>query len=237
MKKIRIILNGKGAANPEVRAAIHRIREEGQPLEARCTWEGGDAARFAQEALTDGIDVLVAGGGDGTINEVVNGLLKTDTSPKTALAGKGAWHALLTCHRIPRARRCTATDRCSTTQPAIRRPSRRSEARSKCCSTVSSMVSDIGVTPTGAGLRHLGPTVPCASDPRLAKPRLLDALLLMGGTFLPAGDSRPYVEDRAYCGPAQENHPLMGPDECRRAAGQVEDDHAEGKGKGSVSDD
>ena len=59
MKKIRVVLNGKGAANPVVRAAINQIRDEGQPLEVRCTWEGGDAARFAQEALSDGIEVLV----------------------------------------------------------------------------------------------------------------------------------------------------------------------------------
>lgn len=85
MKKIRIILNGKGAANPQVRAAVNQIRNEGQPLEVRCTWEGGDAARFAQEAMDGGIDVLVAGGGDGTVNEVVNGVLSADTSPEMAI--------------------------------------------------------------------------------------------------------------------------------------------------------
>ena len=85
MKKIRVILNGKGAANPQVRAAIFQIREDSQPLEVNCTWEGGDAARFAQEAMNDGVEVLVAGGGDGTINEVVNGVLATDTSPSMAL--------------------------------------------------------------------------------------------------------------------------------------------------------
>ena len=85
MKKIRVILNGKGAANPQVRAAIFKIREDGQPLEVNCTWEGGDAARFAQEAMNDGVEVLIAGGGDGTINEVVNGVLATDTSPSMAL--------------------------------------------------------------------------------------------------------------------------------------------------------
>ena len=85
MKKIRVSLNGKGAGNPQVRAAINQIREEGQPLEVRCTWEGGDAARFAQEAMADDIDILVAGGGDGTINEVVNGILSADTSPQMAL--------------------------------------------------------------------------------------------------------------------------------------------------------
>lgn len=85
MKNIRVILNGKGAANPQVRTSINQIREEGQPLEVRCTWEGGDAARFAREAMNDGVEVLVAGGGDGTINEVVNGVLETDTSPSMAL--------------------------------------------------------------------------------------------------------------------------------------------------------
>ena len=84
MKKVRVILNGKGAANPQVRTAINQIREEGQPLEVRCTWEGGDAARFAQDAMSDGVDLLVAGGGDGTINEVVNGLLAADKAPKMA---------------------------------------------------------------------------------------------------------------------------------------------------------
>ena len=84
MKKTRVILNGKGGANPQVRAGINRIRDEGQPLEVRCTWEGGDAARFAQDAMSDGVDLLVAGGGDGTINEVVNGLLAADKAPKMA---------------------------------------------------------------------------------------------------------------------------------------------------------
>ena len=85
MKQIRIILNGKGAANPQVRAAIERIRGEGQPLEVRATWESGDAARFAREALDEGVEVLVAGGGDGTINEVSNGILEANASPEMAL--------------------------------------------------------------------------------------------------------------------------------------------------------
>jgi diacylglycerol kinase family enzyme len=45
------------------------MREEGQSLEVRCTWEGGDAERFAQEAVADGVDVLDARGGDGTLHE------------------------------------------------------------------------------------------------------------------------------------------------------------------------
>jgi lipid kinase YegS len=61
------------------------MREEGHPLEVRCTWEGGDAERFAREAVGDGVDVLVAGGGDGTLHEVVNGLMKGEPAAETAV--------------------------------------------------------------------------------------------------------------------------------------------------------
>ena len=37
MKRIRVILNGKSAGNPQVRTAINRIRDEGQSMEVRCT--------------------------------------------------------------------------------------------------------------------------------------------------------------------------------------------------------
>jgi diacylglycerol kinase family enzyme len=56
-KKMRVILNCKGASNQDVRDAIYKIWEEGQPLDVRTTWEGGDAARFAKEALAEGVDV------------------------------------------------------------------------------------------------------------------------------------------------------------------------------------
>jgi lipid kinase YegS len=68
-----------------VRAAVRQVREEGQRVEVRCTCEGGDAERFAEEAVGDGVDVLVAGGGDGTLHEVVNGLMKAEPGAGTAL--------------------------------------------------------------------------------------------------------------------------------------------------------
>jgi lipid kinase YegS len=61
------------------------MREEGHALEVRCTWEGGDAERFAQESVADGVDVLVAGGGDGTLHEVVNGLMKAEPAAEIAV--------------------------------------------------------------------------------------------------------------------------------------------------------
>jgi lipid kinase YegS len=82
---MRLILNGKGAADPAVREAVRKIRNLGHSIEVRVTWEAGDAARLADEARSDGVDILVAGGGDGTLNEVTNGLFKADDAPSTAL--------------------------------------------------------------------------------------------------------------------------------------------------------
>jgi len=71
---IRIILHGKAAGDTRVRAAVHALRQEGHAAEVRVTWEAGDAARLTTEAVAEAaggkIDCIVAGGGDGTINEV-----------------------------------------------------------------------------------------------------------------------------------------------------------------------
>jgi lipid kinase YegS len=85
-RRMRMIVNGKAAGDPALRAAVEQIRAEGQDLEVRATWEGGDAARFAAEAVREEFDVVVIAGGDGTINEVVHGIVMADESPKIAAA-------------------------------------------------------------------------------------------------------------------------------------------------------
>jgi lipid kinase YegS len=71
---VRIILHGKAAADPRVRTAVHAVRNVGHVVEVRVTWEPGDATRLTAEAVAEShggkIDCIVAGGGDGTINEV-----------------------------------------------------------------------------------------------------------------------------------------------------------------------
>lgn len=79
-KVLRIILNGKSSGNEAVRSAVKTIRAEGFRVEVRVTWEFGDAARFADEALRDGVQIVVAAGGDGTVNEVIAGLIASESS-------------------------------------------------------------------------------------------------------------------------------------------------------------
>jgi diacylglycerol kinase (ATP) len=57
-----------------LRVEVARLREAGHRVEPRVTFEGGDAARFAAEAAAAGAELVVAAGGDGTVNEVANGL-------------------------------------------------------------------------------------------------------------------------------------------------------------------
>jgi len=71
---IRIVLHGKAAGDARVRNAVHALRKDGYGVEVRVTWEPGDAARLTAEAVADAgvgkVNCIVAGGGDGTINEV-----------------------------------------------------------------------------------------------------------------------------------------------------------------------
>ena len=84
-RTLRVILNGKKSALPQVRQAVAAVRKDGHEVDVRVTWESGDAARFAAEALDDDVDVIVAGGGDGTINEVVNGIFQRTEKPEKSV--------------------------------------------------------------------------------------------------------------------------------------------------------
>jgi len=82
-------LNGLVICNPnagrhDVIAALERalqiLRSAGWTLAVRYTTEPGDATRFAQEAASDGADVVLVAGGDGTLNEAVQSLAHSDTA-------------------------------------------------------------------------------------------------------------------------------------------------------------
>ncbi len=58
-----------------LRAVVASLRASGHEVWPRLTFETGDAVRMARACARAGADLVVAAGGDGTLNEVVNGLM------------------------------------------------------------------------------------------------------------------------------------------------------------------
>ena len=58
----------------QLRTEIERLRGSGDEVRPRLTFEAGDARWMAREACEVGCDLVIAAGGDGTINEAVNGI-------------------------------------------------------------------------------------------------------------------------------------------------------------------
>lgn len=81
--KVCLVLHGKAAMREDVRRAVHAVRDDGLTVDVRVTWEGGDASRFASEAARAGYETVVAGGGDGTVNEVVEGLIEGNAEARS----------------------------------------------------------------------------------------------------------------------------------------------------------
>ncbi|MRS15035.1 lipid kinase YegS [Enterobacteriaceae bacterium RIT691] len=98
-----LILNGKGAGNPQLREAITQLRDEGVEIHVRVTWEKGDAARYLAEARQLGVATVIAGGGDGTINEVATALVhcEGDEIPALGILPLGTANDFATSAGIP----------------------------------------------------------------------------------------------------------------------------------------
>ncbi|HEV7271737.1 lipid kinase YegS [Pseudoxanthomonas sp.] len=101
----RLILNGKSAGDDDLRDAVHALREEGIALDVRVTWEDGDAERYVAEAIVDGVDTVIAAGGDGTLSEVATTLAHRDESaaalPSLGLVPLGTANDFATAAGIP----------------------------------------------------------------------------------------------------------------------------------------
>ncbi len=80
-----LIINGKSAGNPALREAVNEQRQAGMLITVRATWEGGDAADIAEQSGAMGITHVIACGGDGTVSEVMNGLMRLPHDRRPAL--------------------------------------------------------------------------------------------------------------------------------------------------------
>lgn len=101
----RLILNGKSAGDDDLREAVGVLREDGITLDVRVTWEDGDAERYVAEAIRDGVDTVIAAGGDGTLSEVAATLAHRDEAadalPSLGLVPMGTANDFATAAGIP----------------------------------------------------------------------------------------------------------------------------------------
>ncbi|MEJ7712317.1 MAG: acylglycerol kinase family protein [Pyrinomonadaceae bacterium] len=68
---------GRCQRKHEVRKFCERLQEHGLEVDVLQTCAPGDATSLAAKAAEAGADIVIASGGDGTINEVLQGLIGT----------------------------------------------------------------------------------------------------------------------------------------------------------------
>jgi diacylglycerol kinase (ATP) len=71
-------------ARPQIEALMHRHRLDYELVLTERPWHAADLAQAAAESA---VDVVVAAGGDGTVNEVINGLMRLPKPERTTALG------------------------------------------------------------------------------------------------------------------------------------------------------
>ena len=108
-------VSGAGADSNTAERRVRMLREaaahRGVEIECHLTTRGGHARELAREALNAGAALVVAWGGDGTINEIGGELLRTSTPLAVIPAGSGnGLAAALALPRRPEAAIAAAFD-------------------------------------------------------------------------------------------------------------------------------
>lgn len=102
--KAMIIMNpssGKEKALDYIEKLEETLRGKYHDIEIRKTKKEGDAAAFATEACIALYDAVVAAGGDGTINEVINGLAEQEHRPALGIIPLGTVNDFARALNIP----------------------------------------------------------------------------------------------------------------------------------------
>ena len=105
MKRARIIYNptsGKEAFRRELPDVLEIFEKAGYETSAHATTCEGDATAAARLAVERGYDLVVACGGDGTVNEVVSGMAEQPNRPKLGIIPVGTTNDLARALFIPR---------------------------------------------------------------------------------------------------------------------------------------
>ncbi|TCI27207.1 MULTISPECIES: diacylglycerol kinase [Exiguobacterium] len=103
-KRARVIYNptsGKEVIKRELPYILNRLEDAGYETSTYATKAIGDATLEAERAAAAEFDLIVAAGGDGTLNEVISGLAPLDERPTIGLIPVGTTNDFARAMRIP----------------------------------------------------------------------------------------------------------------------------------------
>lgn len=90
--KTELIINltaGGGKPHAHLKTIFKYLKENGFNFKVSYTSHHGEAIELAQKAADKGIDLIVSIGGDGTVNEIVNGIMKSKNDPSLGIIPLG----------------------------------------------------------------------------------------------------------------------------------------------------
>ena len=105
MKRARIIYNptsGRELFKKHIAEVLQKLEAAGYETSCHATTGMGDATKAARQAVERKFDLVVAAGGDGTINEVVNGLAEQEYRPRLGIIPTGTTNDFARALHIPR---------------------------------------------------------------------------------------------------------------------------------------
>ena len=105
MKRARIIYNptsGRESFRKHIADVLEILEVAGYETSCHATTGEGDAIEAARLAVERRFDLVIAAGGDGTINEVVNGVAEREFRPKLGILPAGTTNDFARALHIPR---------------------------------------------------------------------------------------------------------------------------------------
>ncbi|MFC5404646.1 diacylglycerol kinase [Cohnella soli] len=105
--RARLIYNptsGKEEVKRKLAAILQKLERGGIETSCHATECAGDATKAASEAVERGFDMVISAGGDGTLNEIVNGLSihEQEKRPALGILPLGTTNDFARAHGIPR---------------------------------------------------------------------------------------------------------------------------------------
>jgi len=103
--RARLIYNptsGREEVKRRLGAILQRLEKGGIETSCHATESKGDATRAASEAVERGFDMVISAGGDGTLNEIVNGLSPHERRPALGILPLGTTNDFARAHGIPK---------------------------------------------------------------------------------------------------------------------------------------